>query len=143
MCNASILARLGALLIVCIACFGASAQVSDSGSWGRNRMNQTILILGDITTFKNDAKGRRTDEKVSAVPFESECVWVGLSPTTDATALDCRHGSLSPLAGAYFKIGFSKSHSNACGRGALIYECTFGCKGRRVPAVFVAEPYEC
>jgi hypothetical protein len=137
------LATLGAFLIAGIACFGARAQVSDSGSWGRNRLNQTVLILNDITTFKNDAKGRRTDETVSVVPFERECVWVGLSPTTHAYALDCRHGSSSPLAGAYFKIRFSKTHRNECGRGSTIYECTVGCEGRQVPAVFVAEPYEC
>ena len=136
-------AAVGALLIASIACFGVKAQVSDSGSWGRNRLNQTVLILDDITTFKNDAKGRRTDETVSVVPLESECVWVGRSPTANASALDCRHGSSSPLAGAYFKIRFSKTHRNACGLGSTIYECAVGCKGRQVPSVFVAEPYEC
>lgn len=106
-------------------------------------MNQTVFILNDITTFKNDARGRRTVEQVSVVPFDGECAWVGETASTRAHALDCRHGRLSPLAGAYFTIRFSKVHRNECGRGTTIYECTAGCKPLRVPKVFVEEPYEC
>ena len=121
----------------------ARAQASDSGSWGRNRLNQTILITGDIITFKNDAKGRRTDEAISTVAFDGECVWVGVTPSTQANALDCRQGTSSPLAGTYYKFRFSKTHRNQCGRGSLIYECQTGCGSSRAPSVFVAEPYEC
>jgi hypothetical protein len=139
----NVLTKLAAITALAMTCVGTARAITDSGSWGRNRLNQTVFILNDIITFKNDANGRRTDEEISVVPFEGECVWVGQPATTDAYALDCRHGTLSPLAGGYFKIRFSKSHKNECRRGTTIYECTIGCRPHRVPAVFVEEPYEC
>ena len=72
------LAKLAAVATAAMICFvTAKAVETDSGSWGRNRLNQTVLILNGIRTYKNDAKGRRTDETISVVPFEGECAWVG------------------------------------------------------------------
>ena len=117
---------------------------TDSGAWGRNRINQTVAIFPlTIYTYKNDDKGRRTDEIISKVPFNDECVWLGPAPGEEAHALDCRGGKASPLAGTYFSIRFSKSHKNVCGRGSSIFECTINCTSRKVPKVFVEDPYEC
>lgn len=137
------LAKLSTTVVFMTCIVTAEATETDSGSWGRNRLNQTVLILNGIHTLKNDSKGRRTDEIISFAPFEGECMWVGQTSTTDAHALDCRYGKSSPLSGAYFKIRFSKTHSNGCGRGTTIYECDSGCKPRRVPKVIIEEPYEC
>jgi hypothetical protein len=120
---------------------GVACAQTDSGSWGRNRLNQTVGILpGTIYTYENDGNGRRTGLPVSEAPFVGECTWIGSS---DSGALDCRDGRASPLAGSYFKIRFSETHRNECGRGSIIYECTSGCQPPRVPRVFIAEPYEC
>lgn len=137
--------KLAALVTLAIACVGnVKAAVNDSGSWGRNRLNQTVLVyINEVITFKNDPKGRRTDEVISTVSLDGECNWVGQSDTTNAYALDCRHGTTSVLAGAYFKFRFSKTHRNKCGRGSTIYECAIGCTAHRVPKVIVEEPYEC
>jgi hypothetical protein len=118
--------------------------ITDSGAWGSNRLNQTVYIVGsEIYTDKNDSKGRRAGPTVSTVPFNGECSWSGQTSTVDAHALDCQRGTVSPLAGAYFSIRFSKAHRNQCGRGSIIYECISGCQPSRVPRVLVEEPYEC
>ncbi|MGM9482509.1 hypothetical protein ACS5PN_15060 [Roseateles sp. NT4] len=138
-------ARLAALAAAMLASSDAADAVTNTGSWGKNRLNQTVVVnIGDIITFKNDAKGHATNKQVAAVAFEGECAWVGESPVTGGPeALDCRQGKSSPLTGAYFRIRFSETHSNMCRRGTVIYECVQGCEPRRVPRLFVEEPEEC
>ena len=136
-------AVVAAVALAAVSWTHTALAINDSGARGSNRLNQTVFIVNDIYTYKNDSKGRRTDETVSVVPFDGECTWVGLSSTEEAHALDCRNGKASPLAGAYFRIYFNKSHRNVCRRGSTIYECTAGCQPSRVPKVLVEEPYEC
>lgn len=132
-------------LFVYIAIFAScnTFAYSSEEAWGKNRQGETIRIHAEIYTYKNNKNGQRGTVPFSHVPFEGECIWSGQTPISNAYALDCRHGALSPLAGAYFKIRFSKSHKNVCGPGSIIYECSSGCKPSRVPKLFVAEPYEC
>lgn len=63
-----------------MAAVKTESGTTDSGAWGRNRINQTVAIFPlTIYAYKNDDKGRRTDEIVSEVPFNDECVWLGSS----------------------------------------------------------------
>jgi hypothetical protein len=138
----SALAVTVSLLTMCAA--ESAFAITDSGAWGSNRLNQSVYIVADnIYTEKNDSKGRRTGSTTSVVRFDSQCIWVGQTSIVDPNALDCKRGTASPLAGAYFKIRSSKSHRNQCRRGSIIYECVSGCRPSRVPKVLVEEPYEC
>ena len=114
------------------------------GAWGKNRVGQSVHIYDQVYVYKSGRSGRRTDVVVAQMQFDEECSWVGLTPVSEAMALDCRKGSASPMRGAYYMIGTSPRHRDGCGRvPARVYRCVKGCGPNRVPLIFIEEPEEC
>ena len=124
------------------------AALSDGfgGAEGNNSLGQRIRIYEGTEGYAFYVVERGKKENDKHWLLSRECKWnehyrrPGADPTY---SFQCGKEGQSPLAGTRYRVTYSKTKRNSCGRLNEIYLCVVGCSNGTAPAVFYVKPWEC
>jgi hypothetical protein len=131
------------LLLVALALMPSVVFANFGSASGTNRLGEYVVISElEVLVYPLKKNGKRADWPLAEYKTQEACKAMGWV-TRPGQTLDCRGGSLSPIAGAVYKVKQSRAHRNNCGPNPRVWVCVSGCAPKRVPTLLIEDDYEC